>query len=291
MSKSIPLPSDITDPIILADWLELIALTAADGNSSHGDLQRVLNRLGVENLDTLCNDTMRELNRRVTSSKDSYPFSFSGTLLKVRNNWKCFSPYIFCLLLSYCDNSKKSVKGFRHEVMFEQLSCIAAKHYIGGDSLRFGFPRDTLPSGFLQALKHVCGQVGEWTVSRRTNTLRTKDGGLDVIAWKSFPDQLIGKLILFGHCASGENWNEKINELQPNDFCSQWLDGDKSPIVKSFFIPHRVSPEIFEHRAISAKLFFDRCRIAYWATADEFNHTTIGNNLKWCEKMLKRIRS
>ena len=29
-----------------------------------------------------------------------------------------------------------------------------------------------------------------------------KDGGIDVIAWKDFPDKLPGKLYLLGQCAS-----------------------------------------------------------------------------------------
>ncbi len=289
MSHSIPMPSDITNPIVLADWLELIALTAADGNASHGDLQRVLNRLSVDNLDTLCTDSMRELNRRVIAAGDNYPFTFSGTLLKMKNDWQSYTPYVFCLLLSYCDEKQKKIKGLLHEVMFEQLSCIAAKRYIGGDVLRFGHPRDTLPSGFLDALTKVCGAVGEWSYPRSGKSLRKKDGGLDLVAWKHFPDRQIGKLILFGHCASGDNWDDKINELQPNDFCSRWLSGDKSPIVKTFFIPHRLTPEVFEDRAISAKLFFDRCRIAYWAPNDDFRQITTGYSVRWCENLLARV--
>ncbi len=291
MPGSVALPSDITDPIILADWLELLALTAADGNSSHGDLQRALNRLGAENVDTVCTDTMRELNRRAEAAGDNYPFTFSGTLLNSRGDWRLFTPYVFCLLLSYCDDHKKRIKGLPHEVMFEQLSCLAAKRYIGGDVLRFGSPRDKLPSGFLNALIHVCGAVGEWNCAGVGRTLQRKDGGLDLVAWKHFPDRQIGKLILFGHCASGKNWNEKINELQPSDFCTHWLGGERSPIVKSFFIPHRLSPELFEYQAISAKLFFDRCRIAYWVPNDDFGQIAGRASVQWCKRLLEKVKS
>lgn len=291
MPGSIPLPSDTTDPIIMADWLELMALTTADGNSSHGDLQRALNRLGVDNFDSVCTDSMRELNRRVVAAGDNYPFTFSGTLLKKKGNWRGFTSYVFCLLLSYCDDKKKKIRGLQHEIMFEMLSCIAARNYIGGEVLRFGSPRQSpVPSGFRDALLHICGEVREWTPSPR-RTLSRKDNGLDLIAWKHFPDQLIGKLILFGHCASGGNWDSKITELQPNDFCSHWLGGDISPVVKTFFIPHRLAPEVFEDRAVSAKLFFDRCRIALWAPSNEFRRVTSQNSVRWCEKLLKKIKS
>lgn len=290
MPASIPLPSDVADPIILTDWLELLALTVDDGNASHGDLQRALNRLGVDGFDTICTDCMRELHRRVAAARENYPFTFSGTLLKSKGDWRDFTPYVFCLLLSYCDEKTKKIKGFQHEIMFEQLSCLAARNYIGGDALRFGSPRKDLPSGFLEALTVVCGKVKEWTPVTR-KTLRRKDGGLDLVAWKHFPDEQIGKLVLFGHCASGSDWDDKINELQPNDFCSLWLGGDRSPIVKTFFIPRRISPDLFADRAVSAKLFFDRCRIACCVPSDQFCQLTEQTSMHWCENILKRIKT
>lgn len=289
MIESIPLPSETCDPVVLADWLELVALGAADGNSSHGDLQQALKRLGVENHIGVCTETMREINRRVTSTLDHYPFMFSGTLLKLKDSWCHFVPYIFCLLLSYCDERKKKVRGIRHEILFEQLSCIAAREYINGQVLRFGSPRNTLPIKFVDALTFIQREVNEWSPNS-VKALNRKDGGLDLIAWRSFPDQQLGKLILFGHCASGKNWDEKINELQPIDFCSNWLGGIKSPIVKSFFIPHRVAPDRFGFYAISAKLFFDRCRIAYLVKSDEFCSNASHDVIQWCKIILQKVK-
>ena len=288
---NIPLPSDITDPIVLADWLELLAMMSDDGNSSHGDLQRVLNRLGTSDVNGMCTDVMGELNRRSMAAGGNYPFTFSGTLLRTKGDWRLFTPYVFCLLLSYCDDKKKKVPGSKHEVMFEQLSCLAAKRYLGGEAVRFGSPRESLPKGFRDALAHVCGVVNEWSFAGIGRTLGAKDGGLDLVAWKHFPDRQIGKLILFGHCASGTNWNDKINELQPDDFCSRWLGGDKSPVVKSFFIPHRLSTDIFSDWAISAKLFFDRCRIAFCVSNDDFCSVTSNANIQWCEKVLEKTKT
>jgi hypothetical protein len=287
MSQNIPLPSDITDPIALADWLEMLALTSPDGNASHGDLQRVLNRLGTSNTDVISTACMNELHSRVSSTDPSYPFTFSGTLLRTKGDWREFTPYVFCLLLSFFDEKKRKVKGLRHEVMFEQLSCTAARKYIGGEALRFGSPRqDPVPSGFRDALVHLCGLIGEWAPPS-SGRFKKQDGGLDLVAWRHFPDRLIGKLILFGHCASGNNWDSKVNELQPDNFCSQWLGGAKSPIVKTFFIPFRLRQEVFGDRAIAAKLFFDRCRIAHWADNKEFKTITKGANERWCKQLLK----
>jgi hypothetical protein len=287
----IPLPSEITDPIRLADWLEVVALSAADGNSSHGDLQRELNRAGTNSNDEICSDTMAELHRRIIAAGANYPFTFTGSLLSSKNDWKRFTPYTFCLLLSYCDQEKKKVKGLNHEIMFEQLSCIAARNYIGGKVLRFGFPRRELPVSFRDAVEFICKEVNEWNFSVAKKIRHHKDGGLDLVAWKEFPDQKIGKLILFGHCASGDYWDDKIHELRPEIFCSQWLGGEQSPVVKTFFIPHRISADDWQHRAIAAKLFFDRCRIAYWAGNDEFSTATRDESIKWCQDIFERLRN
>lgn len=290
MPPSIRLPPVVTDPIVWADWLELLALTTNDGNASHGDLQRVLNRLSVDGFNDICTDCMTELHRRVAATGANYPFAFSGTLLQMRGDWQDYVPYVFCLLLSYCGEGAKRIPRVRHEMMFEELSCLAARNYIGGEVVRFGAPRTELPRGFRDALTFVCGKVKEWTpVSGKT--LCRKDGGLDLVAWKHFPDEQIGKIILFGHCASGADWNDKINELQPDNFCSLWLGGDRSPIVKSFFIPHRLSPDVFADRAVSAKLFFDRCRIAHWVPSGDFVERTDGLCLRWSQQMLTGLKS
>lgn len=290
MPANIPLPSETADPIVLTDWLELLALSVDDGNASHGDLQRALNRLGVDGFDTICTACMRELHRRVAASKDNYPFSFTGTLLARNGDWRQYVPYVFCLLLSYCNDRMKRVKGTNHTLMFEQLACLAARGYLGGEVLRFGSPRKELPAGFHDAIRHVCGAVKEWTPVAG-KTLKRKDGGLDLVAWKPFPDEQIGKLILFGHCASGADWDAKINELQPNAFCTLWLSGDRSPIVKTFFIPHRLPPELFADRAVSAGLFFDRCRIARCAQNTDFVQATKNASIAWCETVLPRLAS
>lgn len=283
-------PSDASDPIALADWMELSALKSSDHNTSLGDLRQKLNLLESNNFETICIKVIGELDQRIEAGEDGYPFSFNGTLLQLKKDWKQFTPYVFCLLLSCCVERKKRVNGYKPEMMFEHLSCLAARHYLGeGKVLRFGHPRDTMPKPFKQAIEKIIDDVGEWSYLPATKKTGVKDDRLDLIAWKPFPDRLIGKLILFGHCASGKNWREKIDELQPDNFCSKWLGGDKSPIVKSFFIPHRLEPDDFERVAIDAKLFFDRCRIALYSPSDEFRDLTQDRSVRWCEALLKRI--
>ena len=50
-------------------------------------------------------------------------------------------------------------------------------------------------------------------------------------------------------------------------------------------------PDVFENRAVSAKLFFDRCRIAFWVPTADFDQVTARVATKWCEKLLEKAKS
>ena len=109
--------------------------------------------------------------------------------------------------------------------------------------------------------------IGEGEGFRDKSSLASKDGGVDVVAWHDFPDGLPGKLLLFGACASGKDWEDKIDELQPGPFCGEWmLDQPVSPLIKAFFTPHRIEQAYWSKHSRRGGILFDRCRIASWTT-------------------------
>lgn len=289
MAAPVALPSEHYRETALADWLELSALLADDGNASHGDLQRALNRMGSEQAEESCRNVMTELRHRVQDAGGRYPFRFSGSLLSIQEDWSAFTPYVFCLLLSFCDDKAKQIADIHHTRLFESLCCAAARDYIGGKVVRFGAPREELPAGFVDALEEIKKLVIEWPVPPCRASLNRQDDGLDLVAWKPFPDLRVGKLILFGHCASGHDWEDKILELIPDRFCSSWLGGEQSPVVKTFFIPHRVELEHWERLVTKARLFFDRCRIAATINPDDMDSRLRKSCLKWCKAVLRRL--
>ncbi len=100
---------DLTNPLRLADWLELHALRSSDRNSSQGDLESVLRTVSIFELDddeqierkTL--EVFLELEQRVKAAAEAYPFDldYPGVLQLKSDNWREFPVYIFCLCLSY----------------------------------------------------------------------------------------------------------------------------------------------------------------------------------------------
>ena len=118
-----------------------------------------------------------------------------------------------------------------------------------------------------------------------------KDGKLDIVAWKEFEDKRQGKLITFGQCATGRDWEAKRSELPAaEDWCTNWM-ADRPAVwpVRSFFVPHRVDRGNWFYTCSLSGILYDRCRIASLAS-------TLDTGLeakwkKWSSHVLKEIRN
>jgi hypothetical protein len=134
----------------------------------------------------------------------------------------------------------------------------------------FGFPRRISHDGFATALNRLCQRLAEGEGCRnRPTTQDQKDAKLDIVGWKSFRDKRKGRLIIFGQCATGENWYEKRTELIPtSDWCSYWMK-DRPAVypVRAFFVPHRITDRDWFETGVHGGLLFDRCRIASYTSA------------------------
>ncbi len=280
---------DLTDPLRLADWLELYALLSPDRNSSRGDLESVLRTVSIFELDddeqierkTL--EVFLELEQRVKAAAEAYPFDidYPGVLQLKSDNWREFPVYVFCLCLSYYPLRETRVG----PKLFEWVSCLAAQHYLQGQSIGFGAPREELPSPFADAVTEMCRRIGEGGGYREQPSLGRQDDTLDLVAWKDFADKWPSKILMFGQCGAGRNWKDKLGEMRPRAFWDQWMQsGSVSPgPIRSFFTPYRVGQDMWELYARKAGVLFDRCRIALWAHQEEADHTPV---VRWAEDFL-----
>ena len=290
----IGLPKDCQSILDLADWLELSALSASDGNASAGDLLNAIQiSVGSELAEKLMLDVLSEIDARRKAADEGYPFVLHyARMLQIKSDLTRCMPYIFCLYLSYFGWRQQANAAVNPRLLFEHLSCVAAKQYLQGEYVLFGTSRRILGvSGFAQAVNEPCSRLGEGVGIRSTNTLHKKDDHVDLVAWRDFKDGWESKVILFGQCASGENWPEKVFELQPDAFWGHWMAESKiSPLCKSFFIPYRILYDDGEEwkyyaRATRAVLF-ERCRIAYWAWTDYESIRGDQRYRAWCDSVL-----
>ncbi len=299
-ANMLPLPKSPIDTIRLADWVELSALLSPDLSTSSGDLRAALRtaalfeRGGDEAIESKALEVFRELEQRALAADTAYPFSSEGGVLTAQANWQDFTSYLFCLCLSYFGwKNKIGAKTFPRR-LFEDLACDAAKNYLRGHAVRFASPRKDLPSSFKEAVTVLCTKnIEEGEGFREQPSLRSQDDTVDVVAWSDFPDHLPGKLLMFGACASGANWENKINELQPGVFCNQWMiEPPASPLVKAFFIPHRIDKSLWMKYSRRSGIIFDRCRIAFWApVVGSVNGTCdMECSADWAKSVLEGVR-
>jgi hypothetical protein len=291
----LPLPDSPTDHLQLADWLEVGALLSEDLNGSRGDLESALGRAsvldpgGAEAVDGKVLDVFSELESRAAAAGSGYPFSVEGPVLQATSNWKNCSSYIFCLLLSYFRWKRSSGSPYYPARLFEALCAQAARQWVGGQAVRFGSPRasEELPKGFAKALDRVCNELIQEGGGKGSHGLHwSKDCGLDVVAWRDWPDALSGKLILFGACASGHDWQDKTNDLILTSFFAlQMNEPPESPVIRAFFVPHRIPRWRWRQTTVEAGIIFDRCRIA--ALVPQLPTTTChGDGYCWIEMIL-----
>ena len=240
-----------------------------------------------------------ELKIRSELTGDAYPFQVRGSSLERRRQRRAGlrSTYAFCLMLSYLPWDKKRLTGHFPDRTFEEISCLAAGQYLGGRSIRFGWPRvsSRLPKKFGKAVEELSKRVAEGDGYRSLEaTGIEKDGGLDVVAWRAV-DSRSGKLLVFGGCATGEDWRDKLTELQPMDFCKLYFLGSVSPLpTKAFFTPRIVPLGLWKNYSQRAGLIFDRCRVSayvpdlpvlkYHGDVSVWMQTTIGSSGKEADR-------
>ena len=310
----------------LADWLELKALISADENASITDLVRELQRNGTteerfpdEDDDDLSDDELEDEedeldareqramrlaedafaaieDRKLACEIDgAYPFVIDSRSIQLRKGG-LKSPYTFFLLLGEFGQKKGVKKGTK---IFEHMCAWATRAYLGPKTLTavFGFPRDVpnLGKGFKKAVDDLCSLISEGVRCRDSDKVRDeKDAGLDIVAWRSFPDRRVGKLIAFGQCATGDDWPSKTTELLPESWCGTWLAEAPAawPVLRMFFLPYRVRVKDWDSVSRKAGLVFDRRRLAHCLALDPDADTVLADKwAEWTKELHEKLRA
>lgn len=269
-----------SDPVELhADWIERQALQSKTKQLSLESFVRVIRRggsaeavagprgdVGSEASQRVGQDAFAEIERRAHDcGKKGYPFEITSGLLRATGGWKS-SAYV---LLLYLSGAQPTTGHNGTAVLFERLCREAALHFFGGqknsaDAFRFGSPRKKPIAKLSQVIDELCKQVIEGGGCKSpAKASHLGDEGLDIVAWRKFPDLKEGKLIAFGQCAGGEgNWEEKLTELDGRKFAQKWFrQMFVVDPIRFFFLPRCVPREDWENAGIDGGILFDRCRI------------------------------
>ena len=270
----IQLPAtDKHSAVMLADWLELNAF--AEGQCSVGDLNTALHAEGDgdDKVQEVLGAVQAEITLRRANTGKGYPFHDTNGSLTARPTAALSATYTHSLLLTYFGPSHAALKksGVFPERMFEVVCREAARGLLTGDrvqaeAVRFGAPRSAgeLPKSFIGAIDVLCDLLGEgggFKAYEEMNASSGGDRGLDVVAWREL-DTRPGRLVLFGACASGKDWDNKLAELNER-FSLHWMQQGLEPApLRAFFTTHVIEGRRWSNVARHAGLLMDRPRVA-----------------------------
>lgn len=278
ISPHTPRVSDHTTT--LADWLELESLRSENGVGSLLELARQFAIGGVGDAEDesevereprqfsdhgRLDDVMSELEFRSAGCGEGYPFTVdpAGNSITRKADWRDFH-YTPLLLLSFID-CHEAVPADSGSIFparwFEAISVLAAERYLGGrengaTSFHFASPRPD-GSGFSDALQALARRLG----GRALNMIEPrheKDAGLDVLAWRPFPDLRCNFVCLFGQCATGIEWRNKNPE--PLEFLDVRLRLETTAVHPAIFVPFTLPSNDWTLKSRRV-VVFDRCRI------------------------------
>ena len=222
-----------------------------------------------------------EIRRRIALCDDTYPFSLDEGRLTWNDPGRLADPYIVCLLAS--DREFYS-PGDDTARVFEHLATQAIESFLGGMAVRFGAPRDTMPTPIDEAIS----RLAELTSAERLNGWSTygtdQDLGVDVVGWKEFSDSHNNRLQVFAQCATGEGWlEEKKGEPDLELWRGLLLWG--IPPLKALAIPYVVNDKEKWQRNIAGRLLLDRVRIVDTLRGTELREEAV----TWADWVEKRV--
>ncbi len=241
-------PPKLTDSFsVAADWLELLCLLRPTGEASDNDLTApggfLEDRAAIVEIDATSeeydqdiidpaqenglNALFEEVGRRKQELGQAYPFdtAFLRHHLRLKRAEELQDEsvssgrdvYRACLLMSALRSGIIDARAADIQVdptignLFQVCATLAAAGYIKGDAYWFGAPRpDNTP--LIDAVKKLAGllKTGQARGDRPPGeTMHAKDAGVDVVAWRHHADERPAKIIIYGQCASGMNWEGK----------------------------------------------------------------------------------
>lgn len=245
-----PLDIPIYNPnsrTMVADWVEISAAIDESEISKAEVGSAIEEWKGSEPDESFIGDVWTELERRQELYGASPPYLVESRVVVPNTSWEDIPEYLMCLILSIKGNRDEPAATGR---LFERLSSVAIKNYLGGQAIIYGHPSRQDVRGIAEEL---CERFGF------QHTSNFNDRGLDVIGWKTFGDQRPSQMVALFQCAAGHNWKSKLTDLPLAAWC-KYIAWGCDP-VKGFVLPQIVAREEFAECSYAGGMLIDRARI------------------------------
>ena len=253
---------DVSDHIMDHQSLMDSALEGTDRLRPENDI--------LSNSSKLLADTWNIIEKRLRSLGNSSPLELGKNRIRAVSDWRDFPGYSFTLLLGlkawYPDWAALDRNTYAYQgALFEQLSKAAlAKQLSGWRVERTGWGSDNTIN-LASAARFVADCVFTDVDLARLELFDhaySKDRGLDIVAYRPFPDERIGSIAVLLQCGSGKNWAEKLNDTGCRVWRQivQWPAENKPPF--GLIIPFALQDEEFKRSSnLVAGPLLDRQRL------------------------------
>jgi hypothetical protein len=247
----------------VADWIETTLLA------------RGTKQLGTDELHQLAGDeisagapqvslALGTMKRRADLLGDRYPFLVHD--VAVRAVPEAPSQAYSALLLLSAGSAARQVlfptTSPAMDVLFERIAELALASLWGpeGRSLRFGWPSDIgRPQDFASAVAWLALRLGI-QAGAGYRPPRRKDGGVDVVAWRPFPDGRPGFPIVLAQCTLQSELLSKASDVDVRVWAS-WLVMDVDPVT-ALVVPQTISTGVLLDQLALRCMVFERLRLA-----------------------------
>ena len=285
-------PTDAT-ATELADWAEALMLIEDRPTAGTAFLQRRLGPLDKGSPE----DTERLLSEIRSRSRILgvlYPFEVSDTGIRRRSSVD-IRVYAFLLVSSIDASPFRVAREFATPARLFDLVSLAALRATFGQSatgVRFASPpSDGRPTNFPEAIKWLAEKIGI-EPGGVTGPPQKKDGGVDVVVWRSFADGRKAIPMLLAQCTLRRDFQGKGRDILIDQWRS-WLTTGREPLTAlavPFSIPRTMTAWDDDMR-FESHVIVDRMRLCeLLEEVQELSNDVLDELHLWTEGQLGELR-
>lgn len=265
---------------LYVDYIELVALFYNEEPVSIGEIMSRFRDEGVfvqrksdenqakenDENESFVRNIFAVLDERKSLFSNSYPFEYENEKLSLKATLTDKNKlYLFLLLASNLSTFNLFQYNLTSE--FEKISYQALTKYLPQTAITKSFGADSEFKGYfndkITQLAELMNVELDDRFLKSFSSKSTQDGGLDIVSWLPFEDQVSNFISVFAQCACGKDWNKKLSETRRfNRLLKVYLN----KINHSIFIPYALinyhKSEFYEHHEFGEDtLIFERKRI------------------------------
>jgi hypothetical protein len=269
----------------VADWIEITCLRRASAVGSDM-LQGLGEPLGYAAVDISLG--LRTMSRRLALLGDAYPFRVASGAAALPTAGE--RAWTALLLMSSNSPLRQSIDVGAAAVFLEQVTAEALLELYGPgtQSVRFAWPsEDGRPSGFPDGVRWLADRM-QIRMGSAYRSPYAKDGGVDVVAWRPFPDGRSGFPVLLVQCTLERDYRHKAADVDIRVWAG-WLALDVDPAT-ALAIPEVVAAGE-EWNALAARtVVLDRIRLAALLQAREGEHARLLGVIAWAQATITQLQ-